>query len=146
VATMIRMGNLFNHEIYGCATSLPWGFRFIQNVPSWRWGAEPIFCEPSHPTQLYEGICYLLTFILIFYLYWKTNARKKEGFLLGIFFICVFGSRFFVEFVKNNQEEFEEGMLLNMGQLLSIPFVLFGGYLVFRSMKREIVEYHKDRK
>jgi prolipoprotein diacylglyceryl transferase len=133
VAALIRLGNLMNHEIYGHATDLPWGFRFIQNIHAWRNGAEPIFSAPSHPTQLYEAGAYLLTFVLCMWLYFKKNAWKREGFIFGIFLICVFGFRFFVEFVKNNQEAFEASMPLNMGQLLSIPFVLAGIYFVWHA-------------
>lgn len=133
VAAMIRLGNLMNHEIYGHATDQPWGFRFIENLPAWRRGAEPIFTAPSHPTQLYEALCYLATFALCMWLYFKKDAWKKEGFIFGIFLICVFGSRFLIEFVKNNQEAFEADMALNMGQWLSIPFVLAGCWFVWRA-------------
>jgi prolipoprotein diacylglyceryltransferase len=95
----------------------------------------PMFSPPSHPTQLYEAACYFVTFLLCMWLYFKKDAYKKEGFIFGIFFICIFGARFFIEFLKNNQETFEEGMLLNMGQLLSIPFVIAGIYFVWRALK-----------
>ena len=132
---MIRLGNLMNHEIYGHPTDLPWGFRFITNLHAWKAGAEPIFSAPCHPTQLYEAACYLLTFFLCLWLYFKKQAWKKEGFIFGIFMICIFASRFFIEFLKNDQEKFEADMFLNMGQLLSIPFVLAGCYFVWRSIK-----------
>lgn len=132
VAALIRLGNFFNHEIYGHATSMPWAVRFVTNVSAWEHGAEPIFSDPSHPTQLYEALCYLATFGLCYYLYRYTNAARRNGQIFGAFLMCIFGSRFFVEFVKNVQEAFEEGMLLNMGQLLSIPFVLIGLWLVVR--------------
>ena len=135
VAAMIRLGNLMNHEIYGHQTDLPWGFRFIQNLHAWKNGAEPIFSVPSHPTQLYEAAAYLLTFVLCMWLYFKKQAWRREGLIFGIFLICVFGFRFIVEFVKNNQEAFEANMLLNMGQLLSVPFVLAGIYFVWHAMK-----------
>lgn len=135
VAAMIRLGNLMNHEIYGHPTDLPWGFRFITNLHAWKAGAEPIFSAPCHPTQLYEAACYLLTFFLCLWLYFKKQAWKKEGFIFGIFMICIFASRFFIEFLKNDQEKFEADMFLNMGQLLSIPFVLAGCYFVWRSIK-----------
>lgn len=136
VAAMIRLGNLMNHEIYGHPTNLPWAFRFVLNRDEWIRGAEPIFTVPSHPTQLYEALCYLLTFFLCMWLYFKKDAWKKEGLIFGIFLICIFGTRFFIEFVKNNQEKFEEGMLLNMGQWLSIPFVMAGIYFVWRALKK----------
>lgn len=136
VAAMIRFGNLMNHEIYGHPTDYPWGFRFIENLSAWKNGAEPIFSLPSHPTQLYEGLCYLLTFVVCMWLYWKKDAYKKEGLIFGVFMIGIFLSRFFIEFLKNNQEDFEAGMILNMGQLLSIPFVLAGVYFVVRALRK----------
>lgn len=144
VAALIRLGNLMNHEVYGHPTDLPWGFRFITNLHAWRQGAEPVFSEPSHPTQLYEAICYLITFAICMWLYFKKDAWKKEGFIFGIFMICIFISRFFIEFLKNNQESFEEGMALNMGQLLSIPFVLMGIFFVWRACKKEKVKLTKN--
>lgn len=137
VAAMIRLGNLMNHEIYGHPTDLPWGFRFIENLHAWRSGAEPIFSAPSHPTQLYEAACYLATFFLCMWLYFKKDAWKKEGLIFGIFMICIFDSRFFIELVKNDQEAFEADMILNMGQWLSIPFVLAGIYCVWRVLKKK---------
>lgn len=136
VAALIRIGNLFNHEIYGYATSLPWGFRFIENLPQWERGAEPIFTAPSHPTQLYEALAYLLVFVFLLYLYYKTDASRHRGLMLGVFFVGIFGFRFIIEYVKHVQESFEEGMLLDMGQLLSIPFIVYGIYLIVRGMKK----------
>jgi prolipoprotein diacylglyceryl transferase len=138
VAAFIRLGNLMNHEIYGHPTDLPWAFRFIpaEYIDAWRRGMEPVFTAPSHPTQLYEAICYLLTFLLCMWLYFKKEAWKKEGLIFGVFMICIFGSRFFIEFLKNEQEAFEASMILNMGQLLSIPFVLAGIYFAWRALKR----------
>lgn len=135
VGALIRMGNLMNHEIYGHPTHLPWGFRFIENITAWRQGMEPIFSAPSHPTQIYEALCYFIIFLLLMYMYWKKNAGQRQGLIFGIFLVGVFFSRFCIEFLKNNQEEFEENMLLNMGQLLSIPFVIFGIYLIIRALK-----------
>ena len=134
VAALIRLGNLMNHEVYGHATDLPWGFRFIENLSKWRKGAEPIFSVPCHPTQIYEAVCYLLTFALCMWLYFKKDAWKKEGFIFGIFMICIFTARFFIEFLKNDQEAFEADMVLNMGQCLSIPFILAGIFFVRRAM------------
>ena len=140
VACLIRMGNLFNHEIYGHETALPWGFRFIQNIPQWERGAEPIFCNPSHPTQIYEALAYLAVFFICWYQYKFTDAGKHRGVIFGTFMIGIFGSRFFIEYLKNVQEAFEENMLLDMGQLLSIPFVLLGIWLVWRGLKSSAVE------
>ena len=136
VSALIRLGNLMNHEVYGNPTDKPWGFKFINNLHAWRQGAEPIFSPPSHPTQLYEAICYLMTFALCMWLYFKKDAWKKEGLIFGIFMICIFASRFFIEYLKEVQESFEEGMTLNMGQILSIPFVLMGIYFVWKAMRK----------
>ncbi len=136
VAALIRVGNLFNHEIYGYPTPLPWGFRFIDNISAWQQGAAPIFTAPSHPTQIYEAVAYLLTFGYLLWLYRRTDAGRRTGLLLGVFLIGVFASRFVIEFVKNVQEPFEEGMLLDMGQILSLPFILIGVWLVVRALKR----------
>lgn len=142
VSALIRTGNLMNHEIYGHPTNLPWGFRFIENVRMWQRGAEPVFSVPSHPTQIYEALCYLITFVVLSLLYFKNKkAKTQEGLLIGIFFIGIFFTRFMIEFVKEDQEAFEAGMLLNMGQLLSIPFVLAGIFLIVRALKRPPVVY-----
>jgi prolipoprotein diacylglyceryl transferase len=135
-ATLIRLANLMNHEVYGIPTGKPWGFRFIENLHAWKQGMEPVFSPPCHPTQLYEAACYLLTFLLCMWLYFVKKAHQKEGLIFGVFFICIFGCRFFIEFLKNDQEPFEANMVLNMGQLLSIPFVLAGVYFVWRAMRK----------
>jgi prolipoprotein diacylglyceryl transferase len=137
VAAMIRLGNLMNHEIYGKPTDHPWGFRFVDNLHYWMQGAEPIFTLPSHPTQLYEAGAYMITFFLCLWLYFCKKAYLREGLIFGIFMICIFGSRFFIEFVKMDQEAFEAGMILNMGQLLSIPFVLAGIYCIWRALTKK---------
>jgi prolipoprotein diacylglyceryl transferase len=126
VAAFIRTGNLMNSEIYGVQTSMPWGFIFERNGET----------VPKHPTQLYEAFSYLIAFVVLTYMFWKTRARYREGLIFGIFFIFIFGSRFLIEFIKEDQEAFEAGMLLNMGQWLSIPFVVLGITLAVRAMKR----------
>ena len=116
--------------------ALPWGFRFIENVGAWHtYGMEPVFSAPSHPTQIYEALCYLLVFAVLMYMYWKRRAGDRPGLILGIFFIGIFLSRFFIEFVKNDQEAFEADMVLNMGQWLSIPFVIAGVWLIVRALR-----------
>jgi prolipoprotein diacylglyceryltransferase len=117
---LIRLGNLFNSEIYGIETTLPWGFIFERN-------GEVV---PKHPTQIYEALAYLATFFVVNYMYWKTNAKSKTGLISGVFFVMVFSARFLIEFIKENQEAFEEGMALNMGQWLSIPIVAAGIFLI----------------
>ncbi|MBR4815112.1 MAG: prolipoprotein diacylglyceryl transferase, partial [Paludibacteraceae bacterium] len=110
------------------------------NIHHWQAGADPVFSVPSHPTQIYEALYCIVTFSILMFLYWRTNARKFEGFIFGIFLIGVFLTRFILEFIKNNQEDFEEEMSLNMGQLLSIPLILWGVYMLYKSigqMKKE---------
>jgi prolipoprotein diacylglyceryl transferase len=142
VAAMIRTGNLMNHEIYGIPTDLPWGFRFIENVRQWQHGATPIFSVPSHPTQIYEALCYLITFAVTYLLYWKKpKVKHQEGLILGVFFIGIFFTRFLIEFIKEDQEAFEANMALNMGQWLSIPFILAGILLIVRALKKKPVYY-----
>ena len=113
---LIRLGNLMNSEIYGVETTLPWGFVFLRNGEN----------APKHPTQIYEALAYLTTFGILMRIYWKNLGKQKPGLLVGVFLVIVFGFRFFVEYVKEDQVAFEAGMKLNMGQWLSIPFVLAG--------------------
>ena len=126
-AIMIRLGNLMNSEIYGGATDLPWGFVFVRAGET----------MPHHPTQLYEALSYFFIFCLVFFLYRKKATKMYCGFLFGLFLILLFTARFFIEFVKNTQVDFENNMFLNMGQLLSIPFIIVGIYLVWRSFRKK---------
>ena len=127
-ACFIRLGNLFNSEIYGGPTSLPWGFVFLRNGET----------VPAHPTQLYEAGTYLLLGILLMWMYRNRLEKIYRGTFVGIFLIGCFGARFLIEFVKNDQVDFEANMLLNMGQLLSIPFILLGiGFLVYAFVKKQ---------
>jgi phosphatidylglycerol:prolipoprotein diacylglycerol transferase len=113
----IRSGNLMNSEIYGMATTLPWGFKFVNVDPS---------LIPKHPTQIYEALAYLLIFVFLWVVYLKRDGKPRPGFLFAMFMILVFSFRFFIEFLKEPQVAFESGMSLNMGQLLSIPFIVLG--------------------
>jgi prolipoprotein diacylglyceryl transferase len=131
VAALIRFGNLMNSEIYGVETTLPWGFIFERNHEA----------VAKHPTQIYEALSYLLTFAVIQYMYWKTKAKDYQGMLVGVFFIMVFTARFFVEFIKEDQEAFEAGMSLNMGQWLSIPFIITGIVLIVLAVRKGPVYY-----
>ncbi len=124
---LIRLGNLMNSEIYGVETTLPWGFVFLRNGEN----------APKHPTQLYEAFAYLITFGVLMRIYWKSKGKQKPGLLFGLFLIMVFLFRFFVEFVKEDQVSFEAGMKLNMGQLLSIPFVIAGILILIWSFTRK---------
>jgi len=121
----IRMGNLMNSEVYGVETTVPWGFIFFRNY-------EPI---PKHPTQIYEALAYLAIFILLYKLYWAQKGKHYQGLLISLFLILVFTARFFIEFIKEDQAAFEAGMKLNMGQLLSIPFVLIGAWGLYKTLK-----------
>lgn len=140
VGGLIRIGNLFNHEIYGHATDLPWAFSFIENVRAWQAGYPPVFSAPSHPTQIYEALCYFSLFALMMWMYWKKDAVTRPGLLFGTFFLGVFGTRFLIEFVKNDQVAFEANMALNMGQWLSIPFIIAGITLIIYAMMRPKVQ------
>lgn len=113
---LIRLGNLFNSEIYGDVTNLPWGFVFDLRGET----------EPKHPTQLYEALSYLLLGLFLIWVYAKKLDKVHRGFFLGTFLLCCFGMRFLIEFIKEPQVEFEQTMALNMGQLLSIPFIIGG--------------------
>lgn len=139
VGGLIRLGNLMNHEIYGHVTDVPWAFRFITNVNAWQHGAEPIFSQPSHPTQLYEAGCYFALFALLMWMYWKKNAECRPGLIFGVFFTGIFLPRFLIEFVKNDQVAWEADMTLNMGQLLSIPFILIGIFFIIYALVRKPV-------
>ena len=126
-ACFIRLGNLFNSEIYGGPTTLPWGFIFERNGET----------VPCHPTQLYEAGTYLLLGLALLWLYRNKLDKLYRGTFAGIFLIVCFGSRFLIEFIKNDQVAFEADRVLNQGQLLSIPFVLLGiGFLVYAYTKK----------
>jgi phosphatidylglycerol:prolipoprotein diacylglycerol transferase len=89
-----------------------------------------------HPAQLYEGVCYIFVFLILYFLYWKTDKRDKTGYLFGLFLVLLWTVRFFVEFVKKSQGGFEESLgLLSTGQWLSIPFIIIGLYFMFRPKK-----------
>ena len=127
-ATFIRLGNLFNSEIYGDVTNLPWGFVFELRGET----------MPKHPTQLYEALSYFLLGIILILLYQRRLDKIYRGTFIGIFFIGCFGSRFLIEFIKEPQVGFENDMVLNMGQWLSIPFILIGiGFLVYAYMRKQ---------
>lgn len=121
----IRLGNLFNSEIYGVETDLPWGFIFERNGET----------VPKHPTGIYEALSYLIIFIACYLTYLRKNGQLHAGRLFGWWLIGVFGMRFLIEFVKEDQVGFEQGMLINMGQILSLPFIIGGITLVVLSFK-----------
>jgi phosphatidylglycerol---prolipoprotein diacylglyceryl transferase len=125
----IRMGNLMNSEIYGVQTELPWGFVFVR-------AGETV---AKHPTQIYEALSYLGIFILLHLLYWRYDGKPVRGLLFSIFLILLFSVRFLIEFIKEDQVAFEAGMALNMGQWLSIPFILAGLVLLFFAVRNKSV-------
>ncbi|MEY4962842.1 MAG: hypothetical protein RLZZ323_161 [Bacteroidota bacterium] len=158
-AIFVRMGNFFNSEIIGKETTSSFGIKFIRDYFSPRDAvnatqiADPneaykaIATYPKfatlleqvpakHPTQLYEAFCYIFVFAILFFLYWKTEARKKSGYLFGLFLVLLFSVRIVVESVKESQGGFESALgLLSTGQWLSIPFILIGFYFVFSAKK-----------
>lgn len=131
---LIRLGNLMNSEMIGTPTTLPWAFIFTStdNIP-------------RHPAQLYEAIHYFMSFIVLFWVWFKQRDRMKNGFLFGWSLIILFSFRFVDEFFKMNQEQFEDGMILNMGQILSIPFILTGIVILILNIgkKREPISTNK---
>jgi prolipoprotein diacylglyceryl transferase len=118
----IRLGNLFNSEIYGEETSLPWAIVFarIDNLP-------------RHPAQLYEAVAYAVIFLLLLTLYLRSHRSTKPGFLFGVFLLTVFNTRFAIEFVKEKQAAYAFDYWLNTGQMLSLPFILAGCLLLARA-------------
>jgi len=122
--SFIRLGNLFNSEILGKPAEVPWAFIFtrVDNIP-------------RHPAQLYESLGYLIIFLILFFIYKNKYKKLNDGFLFGLFLILLFTFRFFVEFLKEVQSPFEEGLMLDMGQLLSIPFVILGIILIVYAQK-----------
>lgn len=122
----IRMGNLFNSEIIGKPTDMPWAFVFTRLNEDFG----------RHPAQLYEAISCVLLFLFLFALWNKTKEKTPEGRLFGIFVVVLFGLRIVYEFLKENQVDFENGLPLNMGQILSIPMVLIGIGVIIRSFRK----------
>ena len=120
----IRFGNFMNSEIYGNPTDLPWGVVFAHNGDTWA----------SHPTQIYEMLYCLVTFAILWALFWKKHIYRRVGLIAGIFFEGIFLTRFIIEFIKLDQEAFESAMVLNMGQLLSLPFIIWGFWLIYKSL------------
>lgn len=140
-AMFIRFGNLMNSEIIGKITDVPWAFIFIQEDN-----------QPRHPAQLYEALFCLLLFGLMFWLWKKKRNQFGPGFMFGLLCVLLWIERFADEFLKENQVAFEDSMKFNMGQWLSIPFILVGIFFMVRSRKltpgaykkAEILEEPKD--
>ncbi len=123
--TFIRLGNLMNSEIIGRTTDMPWAFVFQQ-----------VDTLPRHPGQLYEAIAYFLTFLTLWLIYRKHKNWIGTGIFIGLTLVMVFTERFCIEFCKEVQVGFENNMPIDMGQLLSIPFILLGLWFVVRSRKK----------
>lgn len=125
-AALIRLGNFFNSEILGVPTDLPWAIIFLR-----------VDTLPRHPAMLYEALAYIIVFAVAYSAYWKTEIIKTPGRMLGLVLTLAFAARFFIELVKENQVPFEQFLLLNMGQLLSLPFILIGLGLVCRARRHD---------
>ncbi len=160
-AIFVRLGNFMNSEIVGTETTSSFGIKFIRDWYSPRQAFEatqigntneaykaiennPQFAQlladvvPKHPAQLYEAFGYIFVFVILYYMYWKTEARNKQGLLFGTFLVLLWTVRFFVEFVKGSQGGFEENPIfsaLSTGQWLSIPFIIAGFYFIVKSKK-----------
>jgi phosphatidylglycerol---prolipoprotein diacylglyceryl transferase len=161
-AVFVRLGNFFNSEIIGHETTSAFGIRFIRDqfsankvirettITDANDAYAAIISDPKyatllaevpakHPTQLYEAFFYIFVFAILFFMYWKTDARKKLGLLFGSFLVLLFSVRFFVEFLKESQGGFESSLgTFSTGQWLSIPMVLVGLYFVFRKKILEV--------
>ena len=124
----VRLGNLFNSEIYGTVTDLPWGFVFERNRE----------VMPKHPTQLYESFSYFIIFGVSLWYYLRKKGQFKTGSIFGWWLVALFGARLLIEFVKNDQVDFEAGMVLNMGQLLSLPFIVGGLVIAWLAYKEKL--------
>ena len=155
VGALIRFGNVMNHEIYGKPTSLPWGFVFMRGTEqfcgtfdnytlctSWASCCPPEEWLPCHPTGLYEAFFCLVTMGILLWMYYKRDLGiKQPGLMFGTFLVIIFGSRICIEFLKNVQVDFERDMVFDMGQWLSLPFVLVGiGMIVWSFVHRRKIE------
>lgn len=128
-ACFIRLANLMNSEIIGNPTDVPWAFVF-----------ERVDMLPRHPGQLYEAIAYLILFFIMIYLYKNYSKKLHRGFFFGLCLAYIFTFRFFIEFVKQNQEAFEDNMMFNMGQWLSVPFIIIGFYFMFFYDRKKVAK------
>lgn len=161
-AIFVRLGNFFNSEIVGKVTDSAFGIQFIRdrftardavtltNIADTNEAFKAIQNDPQfstllsqvplkHPAQLYEAFCYVFVFAILYFLYWKTDARLKSGYLFGLFLVLLWSVRFVVEFVKESQGGFESALgVFSTGQWLSIPFIFIGFYFMFRPIKKQI--------
>lgn len=133
----IRLGNLVNSEIVGKLTNAPWAFTFPHYYNSELQDFDP---RPRHAAQLYEAIAYFISFVILYVMYWKKKLYKKSGVVFGAFLVLIWGARFTIEFVKVGQADRDADLLLNTGQLLSIPFFLLGVVLIIIGMRKSDFE------
>jgi prolipoprotein diacylglyceryl transferase len=137
----IRLGNLVNHEMVGYITDVPWGFRFLHhdclNFSNGQYLCDWSEIPVRHPAQLYEAICYFISFGVLLFLYWRKDKWKQDGYIFGVFLLLIFGFRFLIEFLKEGQTARDAELMLNTGQMLSIPFVVIGILLIYRATKRK---------
>ena len=161
-AIFVRLGNFFNSEIVGEATTSPFGIKFLHDaysaqdaqqltqIPDTKMAYDTIATSPQfsellaqipakHPAQLYEAVGYIAVFAILFFMYWKTDARNKPGLLFGVFLVSLWTVRFIVEFIKESQGGFESALgLFSTGQWLSIPFIIAGLFFIWQAKKRDI--------
>ena len=133
----IRLGNLMNSEIVGIPTDAPWAFSFPN---FWNDEAKMYDDTPRHAAQLYEAIAYIISFGILMFLYWKKKFYEKRGVVFGAFLILIFGARFLIEFIKLGQTDRDDVWALNTGQVLSIPLVLAGVYILWKGLQRDRAE------
>jgi len=148
---MIRLGNLMNSEIVGKATTVPWAFIFTRDVEHLQPATNPLptgavlvpdqmqnltmMAVPRHPTQIYESLFCIFLFILLYAMWNRTKERTPRGLLFGLFVVLLFSFRFLVEFLKESQVDFENSLPLDMGQILSVPLILVGIWVIMRAGK-----------
>ncbi|QIL77206.1 prolipoprotein diacylglyceryl transferase [Hymenobacter sp. HDW8] len=128
---LIRLGNLFNSEIFGHETTVPWAFKFVRDTEHLVNGV----AVPRHPTQIYESLFCVFLLVLLYLMWNRTKEKTPRGQLFGLFVVLLFTFRFLVEFLKEDQSDFESGMVLNMGQILSIPLIFMGLWVLLRAGK-----------
>jgi prolipoprotein diacylglyceryl transferase len=128
---LIRLGNLFNSEIFGHETTLPWAFKFVRDTEHLVNGV----VVPRHPTQIYESLFCVFLLVLLYLMWNRTKEKTPRGQLFGLFVVLLFTFRFLVEFLKEDQSDFESSMVLNMGQILSIPLIFMGLWVLLRAGK-----------
>ena len=137
VCFCIRFGNLMNSEIFGYPTTLPWGFEFVRSREWQELYNRDGVAQACHPTQIYEMLYCFVAFLVSWIMYHKYHLQKHIGLITGVSLLIFFGARFGLEFMKNPQVAAEQGMALNIGQLLSLPLILLGIYLIATCKKRK---------